>query len=80
MRPSQRSGRGREALSEVREGSESPPREPGGVWSLSWRAGRRGESLPKVREGSGGPPVGPGGPPAGSGVIGKPALRSVRGR
>ena len=51
-RPSRRSGSGRKALAEVREGSEGPPGGPKVVGS-----GR--EALPEVRDWSGGPPGGP---------------------
>ena len=87
-RPSRQSGKGREALPRVREGSEGPPGGPAGLESpsrrsgrLSQRSGNGQEGLPKVREAL--PRFGRGregsrGHPGGPGVGKRPSQRFGR--
>ena len=58
-KPAGRSGRGREAHAEVREGSGSPPGGLGGVGRPTQKFGRGREVHPEVRVGLGGTPGGP---------------------
>ena len=92
-RPSRRSVRGwdilyevREALAEVREVSEHPPGDPGGVGIPSRRSGSGQKANPEVSEGLGHPleglgaivevREGSGGLPEGTRGVGKPSRRS----
>ena len=72
-RPSQRFGRGWEALLKVPEWSGGPPGGPGVVGKPSWKSGSRREALREVREWSEGPLEG-------LGVVGRPSRGSVSGR
>ena len=82
-----RSGRGLEAIPEVRDGLLVPPKGTGGVERPSWKAGTSREALPEVQKRPGDPSrglgrvgilevwVGSESPPGGRGRAGRPSWK-----
>ena len=77
--PTRRSGKGREAHLDVREGSGGAPGCLREVGRPIWRSERDREDHQDVREGSGDPPGGPGWVGRHTQTSGRPIRRSGRG-